>query len=83
MTDVADRVWACAADVAARRPGERVALVTHCDVIRALVATCLGLPLDNVLRFEVAPASVSRMEMAPWGATLLGLNETTGTGDEA
>lgn len=81
MMDVADRAWTHAAEVAARRPGQRVALVSHCDVIRALVATCLGLSLDNLLRFEVAPASVSRIEIAPWGATLLGLNETTDTGD--
>ncbi len=81
MTEVADRIWAHALDLAARRPGERIALVSHCDVIRALVATCLGLSLDNLLRLEVAPASVSRIEVAPWGATLLGLNDTTDTGE--
>ncbi len=81
MTEVADRIWAHAMDLAARRPGERIALVSHCDVIRALVATCLGLSLDNLLRLEVAPASVSRIEVAPWGATLLGLNDTTDTGE--
>jgi probable phosphoglycerate mutase len=76
MSEAAHRVWTHAAAVAMWRPGERVALVSHCDVIRALVATCLGLALDHVLRFEVAPASVSRIEVAPWGATLLGLNDT-------
>jgi probable phosphoglycerate mutase len=79
MSEVADRIWAHAAALAARRPGERIALVSHCDVIRALVATCLGLSLDHLLRFEVAPASVSRIAVAPWGMTLLGLNDTGGT----
>jgi broad specificity phosphatase PhoE len=50
--------------------------VTHCDLIRALVATVLGLPLDNLLRFEVDPASVTRIEAAPGWARLLTLNES-------
>jgi broad specificity phosphatase PhoE len=33
--------------------------VSHCDVIRGVIAHALGLSLDNILRFEIDPASVS------------------------
>lgn len=55
--------------------GTVIALVTHSDMIRAAVADAIGLPLDHLLRFEVAPASVSRVVMGDWGARLLSLNE--------
>ena len=35
-----------------------VLCVSHCDIIRGVVAHCLGLSLDNILRFEVSPASI-------------------------
>lgn len=82
MAEAARRAWAHAAGLAASRPGARLALVTHAEVVRALVATCLGLPLDHVLRLEVAPASVTRIEVAPWGARLLGLNDVGPIGPE-
>ncbi len=55
--------------------GTTIALVTHSDMIRAAVAHVLGLPLDNLLRFDVGPASVSRVVMGDWGAKLISLNE--------
>jgi probable phosphoglycerate mutase len=72
------RIAAHAAELARTRPGARVALVSHSDVLRALVAHCLGLPLDNLLRFEIDPASVSRIEVGSRGGRVLGLNETAG-----
>lgn len=46
-------------DYLAGQGGGPVLCVSHCDVIRGVVAHVLGLPLDNLLRFEIAPASVS------------------------
>ena len=60
------------------RADARIALVTHADMIRALVARVLGLSLDNLLRFEIDPASVSRIEAGDWGARVLRLNEPAG-----
>lgn len=71
------RVAEHAAEIARTRPGARIALVSHADVLRGLVAHCLGLSLDNLLRFEIAPASVSRIELGPGGGCVLSLNETT------
>ena len=78
MAEAAERIAGHVAKLAADKADGRIALVSHSDMIRALVATCLGLTLDNLLRFEIAPASVSRMAAGPWGMTLLTLNETTG-----
>lgn len=72
---VAARTTDFAARTAARHPGETVAVVSHADVIKALVATCLGLSFDNVLRFEIGPASITRLLFGGWGAKLLTLNE--------
>lgn len=55
--------------------GRVVAMVSHCDLIRAAVAGVLGLSLDRILRFEIDPASVTRIVAGPWGEKLLSLNE--------
>jgi len=75
MAQVADRAEAFAQGVAADHPDRLVALVSHADVIRGLVARILGLSLDNLLRFDVGPASVSRVVLGAWGGRLLSLNE--------
>ena len=53
-------------------------MVTHSDMIRAAVAHVLGLPLDNLLRFEVEPASITRIVAGDWGTKLSTLNERAG-----
>ena len=78
MAEAAERIGRHVDRLAATRGGERIALVTHADMIRALVARVLGLSLDNLLRFEIDPASVSRIEAGVWGARVLSLNETVG-----
>jgi broad specificity phosphatase PhoE len=65
--------WLQAAAVA--EEGATIVVVTHSDMIKAAVAHALGLPLDHLLRFDIGPASVSRMVMGDWGARLLSLNE--------
>lgn len=77
MASVADRARAFAAETAERHPGETVAMVSHADVIRGIVARVLGLDLDNLLRFDVGPASVTRLVFGAWGAKLVSLNEGT------
>ena len=70
------RAWLCIADVAARFSGRTVALVSHGDVLKAVVAQVLGLSLDRLLTFDVDPASVTRVVAGEWGARLLTLNES-------
>ena len=75
MSQVQDRAWRHIAQTGLANPGHTIAMVTHCDVIRAVVAKTLGLSLDDILRFEIGPASVSRLAVGSWGAKLLSLNE--------
>lgn len=74
MNEAADRAVRALERIAHDHPGKTVACVTHCDVIRAVVARYLGLSLDNLLRFEVDPASVSRLVVGEWGGRLVSLN---------
>ena len=42
---------------------ERIVVVSHADVIRAVVASVLGFSLENSLRLEIAPASVTMLQL--------------------
>lgn len=75
MVAAADRMSAALGRLTARHGGAVIAAVSHCDTIRGGVARLLGLPLDNILRFEIDPASVSRILFGAWGSRLLTLNE--------
>ena len=65
MDEVVARSGAELARIAAEHPVGLVAAVSHGDVIRALLAHYAGMPLDLMLRLEVAPASVSAVRLAP------------------
>ena len=58
-----------------RYAGETVAIVTHADIIKSVLAQVLGLPLQSWSRFEISPGSVSRVTMGQGGAVVLGMNE--------
>lgn len=59
-----------------RHPGECIAIVSHADPLRALLAHFLGIAIDLMLRFEISPASVSVVESGEWGPRILCVNET-------
>jgi probable phosphoglycerate mutase len=56
-------------------PGSATVLVSHCDVIRAVLTHWLGMPMDMLLRLEIAPGSISTVEIGPWGPRILRINE--------
>jgi probable phosphoglycerate mutase len=60
----------------AAHPEQRLAAVTHADVIKALAAHVLGFSLDQHDRLEIGPGSVSTLVAGDWGVKLLNLNET-------
>jgi probable phosphoglycerate mutase len=60
---VAERAVAGLRALAAEHGDAQVLVVSHGDVIKSMVARCLGLSLDHLERFEIAPASVSMMVM--------------------
>ncbi len=57
-------------------PGGTVAVVTHGDVIRALMGYYMGSPLDLFLRFEISPASLSIVKLHEYGPQVLLMNYT-------
>lgn len=83
MLEVQARIAAELDELGDRHPGARFAVVSHGDVLRAAIAHVLGVSLDSLLRFEVAPASISIVELRPHGARLLALNETVPAGAAA
>ena len=60
---------------AATHDEHAVVAVTHCDIIRGVIAHYLGLSLDNILRFDVEPASISTIEINRWGGRVRSINE--------
>jgi probable phosphoglycerate mutase len=74
MGEVTARAWESLHAMQRAHPEELIVAVSHGDVIRALLASCLGLPVDNMLRFEVAPASVSTIEVGEQHSRVLSIN---------
>jgi len=74
MADVQSR--ACAALTAIHRahPRQTVAIVSHADVLRVLVAAIIGTPIDRIDQFTIDPASVSVVEPTWRGFELTRLN---------
>ena len=78
MCEAVERAVAAVAEIdriALDHRGETVAAISHCDIVRGLIAHYLGLPLDNLLRFDIDPASVSRLVIGDWGARVMSINE--------
>ena len=65
LLDVQQRAWAGVSDIVAAHPQGVVGIVTHADVIRALLLLLLAMPLDCIMRLQIAPASVSTVFVAP------------------
>lgn len=57
--DVQARAVAEIRALSARHPDGRIVVVTHADVIRSIVVHARGMPLDDLLQIEVAPASIT------------------------
>ncbi len=75
MGEAVARATSALQEIAYERADSTIVAVTHCDIIRGVIAHYLGLPLDNILRFDVDPASVSRVEIGRWGARIRSVNE--------
>ncbi len=56
-------------------PRQWIALVSHADIIRLIVAHFLGMHLDQYQRLFVAPASLTMLEIASGRPTLLTWND--------
>ena len=52
-----------------------VLCISHCDIIRGLVAHFLGLSLNRILAFDCDPASLTTLELGDGGGRVVALNE--------
>ena len=75
MTDVRQRMLALLEALRQRHDGERIALVSHGDVIKAALGHTLGLPLQAYGRFDIDPASLSPLALWQGGGKVLRMNE--------
>lgn len=58
-------------------PGKNVLICSHGDVIKSIIASALGLNLDNFQRLSVDPASVSIIELSGDSSRLILANDTS------
>lgn len=56
--------------------GDRIAVVSHADVLRGVLAWFTAIPLDLALRLEVSPASVSLLVLYEDAARVVCVNHT-------
>ncbi|WP_349370678.1 histidine phosphatase family protein [Salinarimonas sp.] len=79
MADVADRVEGLVAALRDDRPdGAEIALVTHCDVVRAVLCRARGLPFSRVFETEIDTASRTTLALGGDGARVLVVNHKPG-----
>lgn len=78
MFDVQARALSLIRELQTTADGSAVVLVTHADVIKAVVAYFLGLSLDAWPRFDIDPASITTLDLDHWSTRLLRLNEKGG-----
>ncbi len=58
-------------------PDATVVAVSHGDVLKAVLGHFLGVAIDLQPRIEVSPASVSEVELHPWGPRVLAVNDVS------
>jgi broad specificity phosphatase PhoE len=63
FADVPVRAGAALRRLLTAHPDQHVLVVSHGDVLKAIVATSLGMSLDHLERFDLAPASLAVLAM--------------------
>jgi probable phosphoglycerate mutase len=63
LADVQRRAWGGIQALCAGVPDRTVAVVSHADLIRAVLLLVLGMPLDNVLRLDIPLASITELRI--------------------
>ncbi|HEY0938684.1 MAG TPA: histidine phosphatase family protein [Steroidobacter sp.] len=56
-------------------PGRVIAIVTHAEVIRAVLMHWLDAPIDGYGRLAIDPASYSTVSLGDWGVRIEGINQ--------
>jgi probable phosphoglycerate mutase len=75
LVEVQARLRRFVEQIVARHPDQCVAAVSHGDPIKSILAEALGMPLDNLDRLEISPASISVLIAGEWGMRVFSVNE--------
>jgi probable phosphoglycerate mutase len=75
MRQVQRRAVEALLEIGEAHPDASVVLVSHGDVIRAMLVFALGMPLDFYARIEVAQGSLSTVRIDATGIRVLAINE--------
>jgi broad specificity phosphatase PhoE len=73
-SEVLSRVLALTERLCSEHGPQTVALVSHGDVIKIAIAHFLGVHLDLFQRIEISPASISVVDVRPYGPLVLLVN---------
>ncbi|WP_310376207.1 histidine phosphatase family protein [Rhodoferax ferrireducens] len=76
LNDFRDRVVGCVQDLAARHPGELIAIVAHGGVMDVLYRAAVGLGLQDPRSWELGNAAINRLLWTPQGFNLVGWADT-------
>jgi probable phosphomutase (TIGR03848 family) len=63
--------------LAERHPGQHIAVVSHSDIIKMIMAHYLGMHLDLFQRIEISPASLTIIGLGFGRPTIVQMNETS------
>lgn len=74
LTDMQRRAVAGVESIATRHTPGRVAVVTHADIVKAIVVHYVGAPLDHWHRYWVVNGSVTILRIANGRGRLVGMN---------
>jgi probable phosphoglycerate mutase len=75
MLEVQTRAVSELLRIAERHAGNVIAMVSHADVIRAVLAYFLGMPIDLSQRLEIALASISLVRLSPSHVQIIYVNQ--------
>lgn len=75
MNELRHRVMRHLGEVRGAHPQGRIVMVSHAEVIRAVILDALGLSLDEFARITLAPASISTVGLDRHRATVISINE--------
>jgi broad specificity phosphatase PhoE len=75
IADIQMRVLRQLRELQDEYPGRFIAIVTHAEVIRAVVLHWLEASVDGYYRLVISPASWTRVSIGDWGVRIDGINQ--------
>lgn len=75
IAEIQARMVAALEALQAAHTGQTIAVFSHADPIKLAIAYYAGIPLDLFQRLDIAPASISELELTPLRTRVVRLND--------